>query len=111
PASGSELHLLARTMAEDPRGEVLAWQCLFLALTGCRTVEILKLRIDAETRAPGCIEGEWLWIARSKAGVTPFVVLHPDLRAAIEGHRRWLKKNHPGSIFWFPSPRKPQGPV
>jgi len=113
PASGNELHLLARTLAEDPRGEVLAWQLLFSALTGCRTSEILRLRTDAAPRKPGFIEGDWLWIERSKNGVNPFVVIHPDLRACIEGHRKWLaalpeKWRGP---WWFPSRRVPGQPT
>jgi integrase len=105
PASGKELHAIARTLADDPHGEVLAWQYIFAAMTGCRTSEILRLRIDAAPRMPGCLEGDWLWIARSKSGVNPFVVLHPDLREAIKAHRAWLHARHPSVPWWFPSPR------
>jgi integrase len=110
PASGDELHRLAHALADDPRGEVLAWQCLFSALTGCRTSEILRLRFDAALRKPGFVESDWLWIERAKGGVNPFVVLHPDLRACMDAHRAWHQKKHPGSPWWFPSPRV-KGPV
>ena|GEM_PF-528819 len=113
PASGNELHLLARTLAEESRGEVLAWQLLFSALTGCRTNEILRMRVDAGSRKAGFIEGDWLWIERSKSGVNPFVVLHKDLRECIEGHRRW-KASRPElqkSPWYFPSPADPRQPV
>jgi integrase len=110
-AGGAES--LARALADDPRGEVLAWQLIFSALTGCRTSEILRLRTDAAPRKPGFIEGDWLWIERSKNGVNPFVVIHPDLRAAIAGHRQWLAAKSPQGqgAWWFPSPRKPGAAV
>jgi integrase len=111
PSSGNELHLLARTIAEDPRGEALAWQCLLSALTGCRTSEIIRLRFDAPPRKPGNVEGEWLWIERSKGGVNPYVVLHPDLKACMAAHLRWHQEKHPESPWWFPSPRKKGAPV
>lgn len=111
PASGDELHLLARELAEDPHGEVLAWQLMISALTGCRTTEILRLRIDAAPRQPGFIEGDWLWIERAKSGVNPYVIMHPNLCACITAHRKWLTRAHRGSPWWFPSPRRKGVPV
>jgi integrase len=111
PASGTELHRLAHALADDPRGEVLAWQCLFSALTGCRTGEILRMRFDAAPRKAGFVEGDWLWIERLKGGVNPFVVLHPDLRACMAAHRAWHAEKHPDSPWWFPSPEAGIGPV
>lgn len=106
PTSGTELHRLAFALADDSRGEVLAWQALFLALTGCRTSEILELRIDASSGQPGCIEGDWLWVKRRKRGVNPYVLLTPELRECIAAHRAWLERKHPGSPFWFPGVRE-----
>jgi integrase len=111
PASGNEIHLLAHELAQDPHGEVLAWQLLISALTGCRTTEILRLRIDAAPRQPGFIEGDWLWIERAKSGVNPYVVLHPDLRSCITAHHKWLARRQRGSPWWFPSPRVKGVPV
>ena len=113
PESGTELHRLAFALAEDERGwgEVLAWQLIFAALSGCRTSEILRLRRNAPSRKPGNIEGDWLWIERSKKGVNPFVLLHQDLRDAIAGHQDWLQRRFPQSPWWFPSPRVPGEPV
>jgi integrase len=102
PASGDELHRIAHALADDPRSESLAWEYLFLALTGCRTNEILSLRMDAGPRQPGSIEGDWLWVKRSKRGVNPYVLLHPDLRECIDAHRRWHRARFPGCPWWFP---------
>lgn len=111
PENGTEIHRLAFALADDSKGEVLAWQLCFSALTGCRTNEILRLRTDAGPRKPGCLEGDWLWIERSKKGVNPFVLLHEDLRACIKAHRVWLKERYPDSPWYFPSPIDPAQPV
>jgi integrase len=121
PLDGNELHALAGHFFEDRRSEVLGWQLLIEAMTGCRTSEVLKLRLDARHKGePGFIDhlpdsGKvmvqdgnhgWLWIARSKGGVKPFVQIHPALAECLESFNRWHLWRFPKSKWWFPSSRK-----
>ena len=105
PSSAEELHELARLAFEGRKSEVLGWQLLFQAYTGCRTSEAISLRWDARVGSPGHIEGEWLWIKRSKGGVNPFVVLHPDLRELLKRMELWRLSRYPSSPWFFPSIR------
>lgn len=110
PRSGSELHELANRMFDYSRTHTLGWQLLFEALTGCRTNEICQMRADAKDRnTPGFVEGDWLWLKRSKHGVNPFVALkdRPELRELLAAHRNWLEARYPGSPWMFPSPKDP----
>jgi integrase len=104
PADGDELHRIARVMFSDTASEATGWQMLFEALTGCRTSEILSLRMDAASKtSPGYIEGRYLYVRRLKSGRFPFVELHPALSTAIEWHRRWhADRFGDTSPFWFP---------
>lgn len=89
PQDANELHALAAYLFDDPRSESLGWQLLLEAFTGCRTAEVLKMRWDAKPRQAGFIEGDWLWLERSKGGVNPFAQIHPDLRDLLEALKRW----------------------
>jgi integrase len=121
PQDGNELHALAEYFFKEPRSEVLGWQLLLEAMTGCRTSEILRLRWDAKHRGQaGFIESawnpnqpitQWLWIARSKGGVKPFVEIHPALAACIEALKCWRSVRCPKSQWWLPSPRVKNAPV
>jgi integrase len=97
---------MARHLAEDSDGEVLAWQYLILAMTGCRTSEILQLRMDATAHQAGHIENDWLWVKRAKGGCNPYVVIHPALRQCIEAHHRWHAARYPDAPFWFPTAKR-----
>lgn len=103
PADGDELNRLAEMLFVTPKSEVLGWQLLVEAMTGCRTIEVLRMRIDARTiEEPGFIEGNYLFLDRAKNGVNPFAMIHGDLAEVIEAHRRWLAVRFPLSKFWFP---------
>lgn len=106
PADADELHTLANALFEDPRSEALGFEALFLAYTGCRTSEALRCRWDAKSRyEAGFIEGDYLWVKRSKGGINPFVLIHPTLRKLLDGLRAWRRKRFPQSPWFFPSPR------
>lgn len=103
PAAGDVLHMLAPSQLSAPPTEALGWQLLFEAFTGCRTSEILDLRMDAKDNStPGFIEGDWLWLKRRKNGTNPFALIHPALRQAIEAHREWHARRFPGHPMWIP---------
>lgn len=113
PESASELAELARHLFGNPRSETLGWQLLLEAFTGCRTSEVLRLRWDAENEQPGRIEGDWLWLARSKNGVNPFAMIHPALRECLAAltawrqTRRYAKESH----WMVPSQKRLGKPV
>lgn len=112
PADARELHELAAHLFEQRKSEVLGWQLLLEAMTGCRTSEVLKLRWNAGPGQPGHIEGDWLWLARSKGGVNPFVKLHPALKQTLDALKRWRQWRYPTSPWFLPGLRhKGQHPV
>lgn len=105
PVDGNELHALATHFFSHPRSEAIGWQLLLEAMTGCRTSEVLRLRWDAKHQGePGFIDGEWLWLNRSKGGVKPFVQIHPALSECIAALKHWRDWRHPQSKWWLPSP-------
>lgn len=113
PESIEQVHSLARALFEDPRSQVLGWQLLLEALTGCRTSEILRLRWDAQTDAQaGFICGDHLWLQRSKKGIKPWVDITPELDEVLQALKQWrIARDHQGSPWFIPSYRKPEGPV
>lgn len=105
PKDADQLHTIARRLFQQPLSEVLGWQTLFSALTGCRRSEILRLRKDAKSESePGYVDSTHLYIRRSKRGVNPFVNLTPELRDLLKHHDAWLKERYPKSPWYFPSP-------
>jgi integrase len=114
PLTGDELHKLAAELFSDWRSQPLGWQLLVGAMTGCRTSEVVRLRWDGTSRRdPGFIEGDHMWVARSKNGVNPFVQIHPALADALKAMRSWraARKNQRSSPWLFSSSRRPGKPV
>jgi integrase len=117
PASGDELHDLARFLFGNPRSEVLGWQALFEAFIGQRTKEILRLRTDATERyQPGFVEGRHLWLHDSKThkGTFPYVEIHAALRDCLAAFQIWRQSHLSRSPWYFPSlhdPGKPADPT
>lgn len=117
PVDAAELHTLARNLFEDPRSEVLGWQLLLEAMTGCRTSEILALRWDAkeirpEVGEPGLIKDGFLHLLRAKGGVNPKVEIHPDLADTLEALKQWrIAREMTASPWFIPSYRVPGQPV
>jgi integrase len=103
PESGDEVHRVAAEFFGWPQSEVLAWQYLLQAFTGCRTSEILRLRMDAKTpEDPGYVDGGYLFIERSKKGVQPYVVIHAALAELIRAHHHWHAVRFPHCPWWLP---------
>lgn len=112
PLDGNELHALAAHLFEVRQSEALGWQLLLEAMTGCRTSEVLRMRWDAKHRGEaGFIENDWLWLKRSKGGVSPFVFIHPALRECLEAMKRWRVWRYPDSPWFIPSYRDNGEPV
>jgi integrase len=119
PESDDELHMLANHIMEDPRGEVLGWQLLLEALTGCRTSEILRLRWDAikvgAAGQPGYQDETSLYVKRSKHGIFPYILKDASpqnsaLREVLLALRAWHDDRFPTSPWYLPG-RSPQEPV
>jgi len=103
PTDGNELHLLAQFFFDEPRSQAVGWQMLFEAFTGVRTSEAIRLRADAKTRdVPGFIEGNLLFIARSKRGINPWILITPELRDFLDSFWNWHRLTHAGNPWWFP---------
>lgn len=115
PADADELHRLADFLFDTQVSEVLAWQLLLEGLTGCRTSEVLRLRLDATNRRPGHIEPgangqKCLWIERSKRGVNNFILITPVMEELLVAMLHWRDTRHPGSLWFLPG-RAGDGPV
>ena len=104
PVDGNELNLLAEYFfAGHPSSQSIGFQMLFEAFVGCRTSEARRLRTDAATEdAPGFVQGNHLFLARSKHGVNPFVLITDELADFLECHKTWHCLTHPDSRWWFP---------
>lgn len=102
PASGDEVHALAKTLLAVQASQSVGWQLILQAFTGCRTQELLALRMNPEPKGPGWVEGRWLYIRRAKRGLYPYVEIHPALARAIEAHHAWHRDRFADSDFWFP---------
>lgn len=102
PPDADTLHRLADSLFAQPRSEVLGWQVLLGAFTGCRTSELLRLRLDAKAGEPGHVDADRLHLGRrSKGGVNPFAIVGPEFRDMLDAHGRWhrLKDRSP---FYLP---------
>lgn len=112
PESGDEVHKLVTLLFGHWSSEVLGWQFAWECLTGCRTNEVLRWRIDGKDEAtPGYVQANCLFLARSKRGINPYFHLQPEHLSAIEAHRYWLAERYPESPSWFPGRGKGEFPV
>lgn len=105
PKDAAELHALAAHFFEAKKSEVLGWQLLLEAFTGCRTTEVLRLRWDASPGKAGHIDGQYLWLERAKGGVNPFTIIHPALDTLLKRLRAWRDKRRPKSPWFLPGLR------
>jgi integrase len=112
PQDGDELNELAALLLRDGHSSAaLGWQFLFEAMTGCRTTEVLRWRMDAKEGQPGHIHGDRLDLQRVKGGVSPWVIIHDDLRELIIAHHAWHTERYSASPWWFPGYRGENKPV
>jgi len=103
PASAAVIHRLAEFLLDDVRSEVNGWLLLFGLLTGCRTSELRRLRLDAAPEQPGHQTAKQLHLGRrSKSGVNPFVEMSPTLAQMLDCFERWHAKRYPKSPWYFP---------
>lgn len=90
PSSAESIHQVASLLMEEKKTQPIAWMILFLSLTGCRKSEAAELRWDAANEdEPGYIDGDHLFIRRSKGGVNPFVVIGAELDEFLRALKNW----------------------
>ncbi len=114
PASGEEVHTIARYLFNVESSQVLGWFALIQAIAGQRAHEVARLRVDAAAKGEaGFISGRRLYLFRSRTSKGTFG--HVDLRQeeldCLEAHRAWLRRVAPESPWFFPSPEDPAQPV
>ncbi len=104
PPDADTIHKLADSLFEHKRSEALGWQLLFAMFTGCRTSELLRLRVDAETTDdPGLIQPGFLFLGRrSKGGVNPWLQVGGEFAQMIDGFRYWHDLRFRESPWFFP---------
>lgn len=110
PSSANELHNTAHELFHSKHGVPLGFQLIFEAFTGCRTSEALALRWDAEPEQPGYIDGDHLWLHRSKGGVNPFAQIHEPLKELLQVMRAWHLERTPDCPY-FIAGRDKLGPM
>lgn len=119
PESADVIHALANHLFGHPRTEVHAWHCWFAMFTGCRTSELLRLRLDAAPDQAGYIQWQvakdtlsslytdavaLLHLQRSKAGLNPWTVVGPEFGQMLRGFLYWHAQRFPDNPYFFPSP-------
>ena len=78
----------------------LSYLTLFAAMFGLRRSELLRLRVDARSPdEPGYVEGNHLFLRRSKGGLNPWFELTADHLELLAGHRAWHARRSP---WYFP---------
>src|SRR5690606_36806221 len=104
PQSGDEVHMIAEYFFRNRRSEVLAWQMFFAFMTGCRTSELLRLRLDSRSPdEPGYIAGNYRLLGRrSKGGVHPYAYIWPVMREMMDAFFAWPKKRYSISPWFLP---------
>lgn len=103
PRTVDHLHDLAAHLFASQQSEVLGWQVLLSAMTGCRTSEVLRLRWDAASmRDAGFVDGKYLWLQRSKNGINPYARIHEGLAACLDALRKWrASRPRAAASPWF----------
>lgn len=110
PLNVDDLHTVTAPLfaGYNRRGEAIAFQAIWEALSGCRSKEAVELRIDAKPGEPGYVEGDHVWVRRCKKSdvENPLVYCHEGIKQFLKAHREWLKKRFPKSKWWFPNYRR-----
>ena len=112
PASAEIIHQLGESLLDVVAQEVLAWQLLFTCFTGCRTSEVLRLRLDAagaddagfvQFSQKDPVQGFLFLGRRSKGGINPWAMIGPEFDKMLEAFHRWHAARYPKSPWYFPS--------
>lgn len=90
------------------RSEVFGWLLLFQMFTGCRSSELMRLRLDAAPEQAGARVNGWLHLGRrSKSGINPYAEIYPEFAAMLDCFDRWHADRFPKAKEYFPGPDGP----
>lgn len=105
-ANCTELHHIAGSLMASRRSETLGWQLLYEGMTGLRSEETVRLRIDARPDEPGGIteDGQSLCVRRAQKSKkqNSYVLIHKGLKRVMQAHRIWHAQRYPLSPWYFP---------
>lgn len=91
PANADVLHSIVGELLQHPLSQSTGWLAIIIALTGLRVSEAIALRRDAKSKSdPGWVEGDYLYVRRSKRGKFNYVRISPELRSALATHSKWI---------------------
>ncbi len=109
PASADVIHQIVEHFFDRQTSQVFGWLTLFAMFTGCRTSELLRLRLDAASAYdPGHIAHDHLYLGRrSKSGVSPWCAIGVEFSQMLQCFKNWHSTLKTQSPHYFPSPRDP----
>ena len=107
PYDADELNRVAGFLYQKKKSAFLGFQADFEGRTGLRSIEAVKLRVDAAPYEPGWIseEGTRLYVRRAKGqeNERPFVLIDDFLRELLDAMKRYRELHYPHSPWYFPS--------
>jgi len=118
PKSADACHRICDALLNRVETETTGWFCLFAMFTGCRSSELLRLRVDApDPETPGFIQ--WraklalpfaeekalglLHIRRSKHGINPECIIGHEFAGMLAVFEAWHRTRFPDSTWYFPN--------
>jgi integrase len=121
PHSADDIHQVAGDLLGKVAYEAAGWLSLFATFTGCRTSELLRLRLDAKRLGPERYEAGYVEKCdgdeprlsryflhlgkRSKKGINPQVVIGPEFQAMLAAFQNWHQQRWPECPWYFPNER------
>jgi integrase len=116
PKSSDACHRICDDLLSRVETEVAGWFCLFAMFTGCRSSELLRLRVDAkDAETPGFIQWRHdepkdsnqplglLHIRRSKHGINPECIIGREFAEMLLAFNAWHSARFPDSAWYFPN--------
>jgi len=104
PVRAEEITSAATRLAGCPQSAVLAWQLLFEACSGLRTIEAIRTEwMPSADTSPGFIlGGRRMRVCRAKRGVGKWIPVTEELGAVVAGIGRWRDAVGIESKWMFP---------
>lgn len=109
PPDADTIHQVAGKFLETIRSEVFAWLTLHEYLTGCRTAELLELRLDSPAGESGHFQvsrkdpnkGLLHLGQRKKRGIEPYCIVGPEFLEMRRCFLRWHSERFGDKTQWY----------